>query len=569
MVSLPEDPLEVIAANEMHRRRDRPLPCGLYTVDEWSTLFPCCYTNRVPTFAPDRWHTSTPLTQAEYTRMFTREYPEVARILSSVRGLCVAGGAAVWPFLQHDSSAGDVDFFVLGAEYAPSLMAKAEEFARALRTEFADASISEALTTGLVTFVVWRDGNCTKIQLILRAFRDTHELLYGFDIGSCCVGFDGETTHMTVLAMYALLHRVNIVHPMYRSISFEARLAKYFHRGIALALPFLRDGALVAGTTLALPHMTLRPRFVRGRFATGTVTTDDGNASDYEGSARQTRKWLMHPSSRQARIGVERRNIEQVASEGTDFVVFGAGLPLATYAATALSTVLPLSVFERHIDRAIASVVTSKGVDVACLRRLLRLTDDEVSTFTVAACDALCRRGARRIDASAALSRFRSALVVKYRAAESRPIEWCIVVDPQRQYTATRNPTPESDRAWYGEHAFSSTPPAASSDESIRAIFGRLEARQLPATGPNATETCALCQCDVTPGDRNAVRLECGHTYHFAKEEESGCKGLLTWVAMKRREATCPMCRQDLTSGAATRATTGRASVRLEVDWHT
>ncbi len=156
-------------------------------------------------------------------------------------GVCVAGGAAAWPFLEHDARTGDVDLFVY-ANDGRSLLYKADEVARKLRAEFSDASMSAALSPGLVTFMIWRDGVFHKI---LRAFRDMEELLYGFEVGSCCVGFDGTTTFMTRLAMFSLMHRVNIVYPMYRGISYEVRLKKYFDRGLALV-----DGALVAGAPL-------------------------------------------------------------------------------------------------------------------------------------------------------------------------------------------------------------------------------------------------------------------------------------------------------------------------------
>jgi hypothetical protein len=546
----------------MHRRRSPWRGRGLYTVDEWAALFPRGYTNRVATFAPERWPTATALKQEQYTCLFSSEYPEVHRVLLSVAGVCVAGGAAAWPFLRHDSREGDVDLFVYAYD-GGSLMLKADEVARKLRAEFEGATMSEALSPGLITFLIWRDGyTSSKIQLILRDFRDMEELLHGFDVGSCCVGFDGTTTFMTGLAMFSLLHRVNIVSPMYRSISYEVRLKKYFDRGVALAFPHLRDGALVAGSTLALPHMTLHPRFVRGRLAVGTVSTGvSEKASDYDCSLNQ---WLRASSWHRIRGGVTKKNIALVASGRSDFVVLGATIPYAAYAESppTLATVLPERMFKQYIDSAV--VITKKGlVNLGCLRRLFGLSDAQLSAFTVAACDAL--RGGACVDAWAALAPFRAALMDKYHAAAARTIEWCIVVDPQRQYTASRNPTPESDAAWYGDDAFAETPPPVSLDESMCAVFGRLEARELPAVGRHAPELCALCQYDVTSGTDNSVTLRCGHTFHFGKE--SGCKGFLTWAITLKRD-TCPMCRQVFSSFHSGRSSARRAeSVRLEVDW--
>jgi hypothetical protein len=556
-----DDPLKVVSDNEMHRRRSPRRGRGLYTVDEWAALFPRGYTNRVATFAPERWPTATALKQEQYTNLFSSEFPEVQRVLLSVPGVCVAGGAAAWPFLRHDSRDGDVDLFVY-ANDSRSLMLKADEVARKMRAEFADATMSEALAPGLITFLIWRrDGECSKVQLILRDYRDMDELLHGFDVGSCCVGFDGTTTFLTGLGMFSLLHRVNIVSPMYRSITYEPRLKKYFDRGVAMAFPHLRDGALVAGSTLALPHMKLHPRFVRGRLAVGTVTTGvSEKVSDYDCSLRQ---WLRASSWHKIRVGITKKNIALIASGRSDFLVLGATLPYAAYAESppTLEIVLPVRMFEQYIDGAVGAVVTKKGlVNVGCLRRLFGLSDAQLSAFTVAACDAL--RSGAGVDASGALAPFRAALLDKYRAAAARTIEWCIVVDPQRQYTASRNPTPESDAAWYGDALFSETPPPVSLDESMCAVFGRLEARELPAVG---AEVCALCQYDVTRSN-NSVTLGCGHTFHFGKE--SGCKGFLTWAITLKR-TTCPMCRQVFSSFHSGRssARAARELVRVEVDW--
>jgi hypothetical protein len=560
------DPMRIFAENERHRhRRPDEEPRGLSTVDEWAKLVQSDpgYTNRVVTFAPDNWRTAILINQTEYTRLFSSRFPEVHSVLLSVPGVCVAGGAAAWPFLRHDSSTGDVDLFVY-ANDGISLMFKAEDVAWRLRAEFAGASISEALTPGLVTFLIWRDGCFSKIQLILRDFCDMEELLHGFDIGSCCVGFDGKTTFMTELAMFSLMHRVNIVFPMYRSISFEARLIKYFHRGLALAFPHLRDGALVEGVPLVMPHMTLTPRFLRGRFAVGAVTTPSKAepAGDYECDGSLSR-WLRVSSRHRVRYGATRKNVAFVASGKSDFVVFAPSLTYAAYAASppTLGDILPLRAVEQHVDGAIRRVVTPKGLlDVACLRQLFCMTDAQISAFAVAVA-----RAVGPVDPNHALAPFRSALLEKHRLATERPIEWCIVVDPQRQHTVSRNPTPASNLEWYGEHAFSETQPAPSTDESLVAVLGRMEAQNSQGRWLCDTDLCALCQCDVTRGSKDTITLKCGHTFHCGKER-GGCQGLVAWAITLKR-TTCPMCRQDFNDSPCDNNTRRPEASRLEVEW--
>ena len=559
-----EDAMRIFAENEKHRHRrgDKP-PRGLYTVDEWAAMVErgAGYTNRVVTFAPEKWRAAVSIDQQEYTRLFAAQFPEVHHVLLSVPGICCAGGAAAWPLLRHDSSTGDVDLFVYANE---GLMYKAETVAVELRAAFGPGTnMTEALTPGLVTFYIWRERELSKIQLILRAFRDMDELLHGFDIGSCCVGFDGTTTFMTELAAFSLMHRVNIVFPMYRSISFEARLIKYFRRGVALAFPHLRDGALAEGTPLAMPHMTLTPRIVRGRFAVGTVATSNGSSSsDYDCDGSLGR-WLRISSCHRIRFGATKKNLALVASGRSDFVVFGASLMYAAYAKSppTLGEILPLRMVEHEVDRAIQRVATPKGVNVACLRSLFCMSDAQISAFAVAVAHA-----AGPVDATHALGPFRSALLEKYRLATERPIEWCILVDPQRQHTASKNPTPESNLAWYGEDAYSETQPAPSTSDSLVAVLGRLEAQNARVRDGD-TDLCALCQCDVTRGSNDTITLKCGHTFHCGKER-GRCRGLVAWAIMMKR-TTCPLCRHDFNEEPKERAPsrTRATAVSIEVHW--
>ena len=97
-----EDATRIFAENEKHRHRrgDKP-PRGLYTVDEWAAMVErgAGYTNRVVTFAPEKWRAAVSIDQHEYTSLFASQFPEVHHVLLSVPGICCAGGAAAWPLL--------------------------------------------------------------------------------------------------------------------------------------------------------------------------------------------------------------------------------------------------------------------------------------------------------------------------------------------------------------------------------------------------------------------------------------------------------------------------------------
>jgi hypothetical protein len=74
-------------------------------------------------------------------------------------------------------------------------------------------------------------------QIILRLYKTQSEVLHGFDVDSCCLGYDGRGIWLTERCWYALYHRVNTVNFNYLSPSYEARLAKYGARGIAVKIP--------------------------------------------------------------------------------------------------------------------------------------------------------------------------------------------------------------------------------------------------------------------------------------------------------------------------------------------
>eukprot|EP01129_Flabellula_baltica_P010263 TRINITY_DN431_c0_g3_i2.p1 TRINITY_DN431_c0_g3~~TRINITY_DN431_c0_g3_i2.p1 ORF type:complete len:539 (+),score=82.00 TRINITY_DN431_c0_g3_i2:137-1753(+) len=76
-----------------------------------------------------------------------------------------------------------------------------------------------------------------EFQFILRRYRTYSEVLHGFDVDSCCIGYDGEQVYATERCMYALFHGYNTVNLDLLSPSYEVRLAKYGVRGIGIYVP--------------------------------------------------------------------------------------------------------------------------------------------------------------------------------------------------------------------------------------------------------------------------------------------------------------------------------------------
>ena len=79
-------------------------------------------------------------------------------------------------------------------------------------------------------------------QVILRLYETYSEVLHGFDVDSCCLGFDGKNILFTERAILAIRDKINRVNFNRLSPSYEYRLAKYAHRGIRIYVPgFSRD----------------------------------------------------------------------------------------------------------------------------------------------------------------------------------------------------------------------------------------------------------------------------------------------------------------------------------------
>ncbi|KAI9199230.1 uncharacterized protein BJ171DRAFT_445672 [Polychytrium aggregatum] len=78
------------------------------------------------------------------------------------------------------------------------------------------------------------------IQIVLRLYRSPAEILMGFDVDCCGVGFDGQNVYATRRAHLAISSKVNCVDMSRRSTSYEVRLAKYAERGYEIAVPQLQ-----------------------------------------------------------------------------------------------------------------------------------------------------------------------------------------------------------------------------------------------------------------------------------------------------------------------------------------
>lgn len=93
------------------------------------------------------------------------------------------------------------------------------------------------------------------IQIIFRLYKSPAEILLGFDVDACSVGFDGKKVWATERAKRAINKKYNLVNPTRRSSSYEYRLWKYSKRGFGVCIPNL-DGTKINYSTLLNSSIT-------------------------------------------------------------------------------------------------------------------------------------------------------------------------------------------------------------------------------------------------------------------------------------------------------------------------
>ncbi|KAK8812344.1 hypothetical protein WA158_007578 [Blastocystis sp. Blastoise] len=77
------------------------------------------------------------------------------------------------------------------------------------------------------------------IQIILRLYSSPAEILMGFDVDSCAIGYDGKEVYMVPRCHQALVRHRNVIDMSRRSPTYEQRLTKYAKRGFDIEVPSL------------------------------------------------------------------------------------------------------------------------------------------------------------------------------------------------------------------------------------------------------------------------------------------------------------------------------------------
>ena len=127
----------------------------------------------------------------------------------------------------------DIDLFLYGLN-----MEQAVEKIKQIHEAITETSRRPPLVVingHAVTF--YREFPHRSIQVVSRLYKSPSEVLLGFDVDSCCVGFDGEKVLCAPRTIRAFNTRCNVVDMSRRSLTYESRLFKYAKRNFAVVVP--------------------------------------------------------------------------------------------------------------------------------------------------------------------------------------------------------------------------------------------------------------------------------------------------------------------------------------------
>lgn len=212
---------------------------------------------------------------------FKHEFAKIiAGCIKDFNNILVAGGSV--GSIIFGAEINDIDIFVYGLTMIDATH-RVYNLMQDIVEKFPQSRLAN--TPGCTTIITPQ----FKVQIIHRLYKSAEEILYGFDIGSCAVGFDGQNVLFTVLSKFSFEYMCNILDVTRRSTTYEKRLAKYMSRGFNLILPKM-NMPNIRLTSLAydiedvceLPYFTVAYSDVKHNEITiSRMLTKFNNASDY------------------------------------------------------------------------------------------------------------------------------------------------------------------------------------------------------------------------------------------------------------------------------------------------
>lgn len=199
----------------------------------------------------------------------------------------LAGGVVLGSLTPNPEGfrSSDLDLFIYGLSKEEA-NDKVESILSQIQKNFASLNpILIVRTNNSITVI--RGFPHRNIQIVLRLYKSPAEVLLGFDVDSCSIGFDGKKVWITERGQRAINKRYNLVNPTRRSSSYEYRLWKYSKRGFGVCVPTL-DGTKINEDVLMHKEITSVKGLAKlvfyecGKFRNEFLPTHKKNKKDIE-----------------------------------------------------------------------------------------------------------------------------------------------------------------------------------------------------------------------------------------------------------------------------------------------
>eukprot|EP01132_Coremiostelium_polycephalum_P005506 gene5506-6860_t len=146
-----------------------------------------------------------------------------------------AGGAVLGCTLEKpiDFEKSDIDLFIYGLseKEATEKLLYIYNFLKEKRPTEVEIMRSKYAIT------IFQKHPNRNVQIVLRLYKSPAEVLMGFDIDCCAIGFNGEEVYCVPRCRKSIIDGINTVSMTRRSLTYESRLFKYAKRGFAIQVP--------------------------------------------------------------------------------------------------------------------------------------------------------------------------------------------------------------------------------------------------------------------------------------------------------------------------------------------
>ncbi len=151
----------------------------------------------------------------------------------------IAGGSLVNIITKSTEKISDVDMFVYGLNIK-SAKKKIDHIINAIKQKSQDMGFETRvyMNKHVINIYIFDKKKLLQVQIILRLYDTLAQVLVGFDVDCCCIGYNGKSLITTTRGLNALKHRVNVANLKRRSPSYENRLIKYSFRGFDVITDF-------------------------------------------------------------------------------------------------------------------------------------------------------------------------------------------------------------------------------------------------------------------------------------------------------------------------------------------